>query len=494
MIAAFALIGELIILFATQRYGIALQSDSVGYIQVAREILQGRSIPSSFTLQPPLYPALLAFSALITFSDPLTISIWVNAFLFAGVIFLSGILLLRHLENFPALALLGTIGVLFSRALLGMALTAFSELLFILLSLVLFFSLEKFVGTNRRGWLALAIVATACACLTRYIGATLIATGALALLWMLRANRTRAFVSAGVFAVLSALPLVAWAIRNIIASGDPFGPRAASRYTLLENVALTMGTVANWFVPDSWAWIFYMLGILLVGVWLWTRFVQKAHYAQAPSLAPYIFYVIIFVAFLVITSTITAYNRIGTRLLSPIYVPLLLVMLVLFNQVWESLRVGFSKRLLNGAALGLVGLLFLFPVQTDWTTISRARAQGAGGYNTTQWRASETIHYVRTHRGELTDPIITNGPDVLYILADVNAISVLPKFQYASNERAYEADTLRGVYPPKPSTLVWLTNSERDDFLFTLPELQELTHLTLVTQLQDGAVYRMERK
>ncbi len=454
----FAFIGAFAVLLATQRYGIALQSDSVGYIQVAREILAGHGIPSSFTLQPPLYPALLAFSAAIAFSDPLTTAVGVNALLFAGIIFLSGILLLRHLENFTALALLGTIGVLLSRALLGMALTAFSELLFILLSLVLFFSLEKFVETNQRGWFAIAIVATACACLTRYVGVTLIAAGALALLWMLRANRTRAFVSAGIFAVLSALPFVAWAIRNIIVSGDPFGPRAVSRYTLLENVRLTAGTIANWFVPDDWSWIFYGAGILLVGAWLGTRVIQKANHNQAASLTPYVVYIVIFVAFLVITSTMTAYNRIGTRLLSPISVPLLLVMLVVFNQVLESLHSSLSKPLVNGAALALVGLLFLFPLQTDWTTIHRARAQGAGGYNTTQWRTSETIHYVQTHRGELIEPIITNGPDVLYILANVNASSILPKFRYASNEHAYQADALRGAYPAKPATLVWLTN------------------------------------
>lgn len=506
IIVLLSLLGAGLVLFATQRYGIGLQSDSVGYIQVARGILQGQGISPAFTLQPPLYPALLALGGLLAFSDPLHAAVWVNALLFAAVIFLSGIFFLRHLPNFPALALLGTIGVLVSRPVLNVTLVAFSELFFIALVLITLVSLEEFAATNQIRGLVFAILATACACLTRYLGVTLIAAGGCALVWMLRQQPRRAIFSASAFVVLSAFPLALWAIRNILVSGQPFGARASSRLTFIDNLNLTAGTFVNWFVPDEWAWFFAAALLALIAAFLILQFRKTTPLIQnyVPSLAPALLFSAFFTAFLIITSTTTAYNRIGTRLLSPIYVPSLLLVLVALDNILNSplpMGEGLGERGATGGralsrilTLIVIALLFLFPLQSNWTRIVRAAQDGAGGYSLTTWRTSDTIGYVRAHRQAFSRLLFTNGPDALYILADTDARSVPPKYQYASDEPAKNASNLRGTFPPQPSTLVWLDNLERDDFLFTLPELQNLTHLTLIAKLSDGSIYQMERK
>lgn len=496
VVGVMALAGLVFVLVVTQKYGIGLGTDGVAYIQLAREFLAGRGIAPTSTLQPPLYPITLALFGAITFSDPQSAIVFAHALMFAGVILVSGMILLLHLARFPLLALLGTFGVASSLALVNVALSAFSELEFILLVLVALPAIELYVESPRVRWMVVAIAATACACLTRYIGITLLGAGALALLWLLRANIKRALAAASVYAFFSALPLALWAGRNVIVSGELFGPRAPSRVTLFENVQLTLQTTAGWFAPDEWAWL--MWGVATIGL----TAVLIAHMAHtrthaandSASTSPYVLFVAFYVAFLILTASTTGINRIGTRFLAPIFVPAWLTALVWFDRVLDWLRTRMSSQLVNAFALMVVALALVHPVQRNFGNSARFIEQGAGGYNTTRWRTSETIQYVRRHRGELLPLSYTNGPDALYILADMNAQGTPAKFRYASNVRVNEAADLRGNFPPQTATLVWFDRIERDDFLFSLPELQEIAQLTLVKKLRDGAVYRMEKR
>lgn len=496
VIGAMALAGLGLALVATQKYGIGMGSDAVGYVQIARDILAGRGISPAYTLQPPLYPVTLAGIGAITFSDSLGAAVLAHALLFAGVIFVTGVLLLRRLADFPLLALLGALGVLFSLALSNVTLTAFSELEFIFLVLVALLSVERYAESLSTRWLVVAIFAAAGAGLTRYLGVALIGAGALALLWLLRAQPKRALIAASAFACFSALPLALWALRNWSNTGEPFGPRGASRVGLFENARLVVETFAGWFAPDALTWLVW--GVALVaGALAAAQSVVSAKTRDgktARSLAPYALFVAAYVLLLVMSATTTGINRIGTRLLSPIYVPAWLIAVVMFDRVMNLARARASPRLVNAAACLVVALALAYPLQRSAVIVARAVELGAGGYNSTRWRTSETIQYVRRHHAELTPPLYTNGVEVLYILGDVNAQSIPPKFQYASSERANDADALRGNFPPEPARLIWFERIERDDFLFSLAELDAMTRLTLVAKLRDGAVYRMEKR
>jgi hypothetical protein len=64
--------------------------------------------------QPPLYPALLAIIDLAFGIDPLTSASVVNAVLFGLIVYLTGVLLSRHLTSSVAFLLVGVATVLFS--------------------------------------------------------------------------------------------------------------------------------------------------------------------------------------------------------------------------------------------------------------------------------------------------------------------------------------------------------------------------------------------
>lgn len=495
LLTLFALGGAGLVFYACQKYGIGLAPDSVGYVQVARDILAGRGISAAFVLQPPLYPVTLAVGGWLTRSDPVDAAVWLNALWFADAIFCAGVLFLRHLK-FYALAVLGTFGVLAARPMVNVATTAYSEMLYIFLMLVAFLGLEFYFEKRGWRWLGVAIAATALACLTRYMGAALIGAGALAILAALWRERWRAALAAGGFTILSALPLGLWALRNVLISGEPFGARAASQFTLAENIRLALDTFGNWFVPNAFEGVFWV-GVGLVGIVFLYVVVTRRGESKAEdfaAIAPIGFFVVIFVSLMLITATTTGYNRINTRLLSPLYVPALILLIVMVERTLNPLRRRVDRRIVNVGALGLVALLCVFAVQTNVPLVTRAAERGAGGYNTMRWQTSETIAYVLAHRAALRATVYSNGPDALFMLADVDAQSILPKYQYASAERAFDASQLRGSYPPEPATLVWFDNIERDDFLFSLDELKGFTTIESVAQLADGAVYLIEKQ
>lgn len=496
MLWAIAFGAAVLVVIATSKYGIGLEADSVTYIQVAREIRAGQGISPAFTLQPPLYPMLLAVGSALTFSDPLDFAVWLHALLFGALVWMSGAMLLRELPHAPMLALLGALGVASARPLLNVAFVAFSELAFIFLTLATLVALTLFLETERARWFGLAMAAAALAWLARYIGVALLVTGALALLWLWRAAWRKKIYYAGAFGLAGGLPLALWALRNVVVAGEPFGARAASRFTLEDNLRVTAQTFANWFAPNEWSWVVYGALGLCVGVFI----VQMIRGAKnVPLERSRFFYVCalfcaVFVFMLVITATTTAYNRIGTRLLAPLFVPAWLLFVLILGRMVERQVSDARKKLVAALTLALLALFLIFPLQTLWARVERSLTQGAGGFNTTAWRASDTIRHVQTHRASFAPLLVSNSPDALYILADVRAQNLLPKFQHASQERAFDAETLRGAYPPEPVTLIWFDRAERNPFVFTLDEVREFTDVNLIQQLSDGAVYRMEKK
>lgn len=137
-------------------------------------------------------------------------------------------------------------------------------------------------------------------------------------------------------------------------------------------------------------------------------------------------------AFLVATSTTTAYDDINLRLLSPLH-PLLAVLLLagvgqLAGRGWPRLaRAGLAALLL--CSLGGIG-----------AALARYAEEGAGAgtgadrYNTAPWRHSETLDHLRRHPVE--GPLYSNAPEALYILNGQRA-ALAPRRQEGGSGRRW---------------------------------------------------------
>lgn len=182
-VVSLSLSAVFLILYATSTYGIGISPDSVGYIAVARNLADGNGFTdyqgNAFVIQPPLFPIALASVELLSGIDPEEGARFLNALVAGCTVGLGGFVLLRFVRG--PLVVLGGLAILFSTPQIAVSTYAWSEPLFNLLVLIFLTIIISHSSLGRREVVFLGVV-TALACLTRYIGYSLVATGVILIL------------------------------------------------------------------------------------------------------------------------------------------------------------------------------------------------------------------------------------------------------------------------------------------------------------------------
>lgn len=516
-LAILSVIGVAVILLATQNYGAGLSSDSVMYISTARNIANGSGAvgydQTPLVVFAPLYPALLALIDYVFGVDPVSSARIVNAILFGLIVYLSGILFLKHLKAFVAFALFGAASVPVAFPLIQVSLMAWSEPLFICFVLLYLILFDLYLSKGDTCWLLLLSLSVAFACLTRYLGVVLILTGVASIVLLGRHSPMVKFRHLCLFIAISAFPIGMWLTRNYFLSGTLFGPRAPSIYTLSQNVAFTLHTFLTWYAP-----LILLLCVLIlflyipkmvsthrsfviplrsaIGV-LVSFFTSRRKWSKVESVAleisPMVLFVVAHVGFLLISSTTTAYDRIDDRLLSPVFVPLTLLLLLLASGIPTLLteqRLSQKRIEILLTIVTAVWLVFLAGVTmlNAGVTSKQGRA-----FSSQSWKNSQTIRYV-LHSGIPDGVIYTNAPDALYLLANITGKRSPNKTMYNSPKIVNTLSSLKGVWPEEGKAyLVWLQAFDRKH-LFTPDELKTIADVQQIVRLEDGAIYRVTRK
>jgi hypothetical protein len=194
---------------------------------------------------------------------------------------------------------------------------------------------------------------------------------------------------------------------------------------------------------------------------------------------------------LVVTSSI-ALTPIDDRYLSPIFVPIVILILYLAKRLFmsldhEKLKVVASIIIFSG------GTILLLPSSKIAVSETKNRViSGAGGLNTRFWRESETAAFLSEDPQLATRTIFTNSPDAAYFLANVKSRYLPAK----SSDRKVAIDQLAeltGQWPAEESYLVWFNYIERT-WMFTDDELLSIVEVNDVNKFDDGAIYAISRK
>jgi hypothetical protein len=333
------------------------------------------------------------------------------------------------------------------------------------------------------------------------VGVTLIFWGALIIVIFHRGGLKRKIAHLLLFTLISALPMGIWIIRNYIVAGTLFGFSASSA-TLPQNLTFVFDSLVPWYIPGIItehrpilmfvsAVIVFFAGLSLKENWQsWKDALRPVSPAVLFSIINVLF-IIIYTVFVVISATNTNVT-IDSRMLSPIFVPLSLLILMLAQKLVEPFRRRFSRIDINYILIICVAIWMVYPIENTMFNIVELTQRGQG-YSGKSWEASKTIQYLLRHptlESECT--IYTNGYEVAYILAHVVAKAIPNKTVYNSPETAISS--LRGVWPEEDKAcLVWF-NKESRTYLFTVDELKGFANLDLIIQLDDGAIYSITRK
>ncbi len=471
--------------FALSRHGIGLSPDSAGYLAVAQNLLEGKGFLSyrgePFVSQPPLYPLAIATVSFFFSFAPTTSALLINVFLFAAVTHLSGRLAFLITKSFPI-----SIAVCFS-VISGVPVTwvsifAWSEILFIFFIIASIISMLLFISSkNIRDLLACSLL-VGCSCMTRYAGLFFIISFLLFMILLPDEKLGKKLYYLSTFLSISLFPITIWILRNYILSETLFGPRTGALLKAYELTLLLCDTFVSWFVPPIFILkneisLFILFNFLAFAF----LFICKSQVKNLNSL--FVITLIFLYPILIFTSSLRfAYDPIDHRLLSPVFVPLIIILLNFPYQTFHLyLKSRLSKRV-QSVLIILGGLVwFTHPALSTLILGLEVRQEGKG-YHAVHWQTSETLAYVRQVGKQLTRlPIYTNDPEGLYFLAHIQAehLPFHPRPTWPETGRAY---------------LIRFKPAYRGECLDIIEGLRHSADIRLLAHFSDGEIYLVTHK
>ncbi|HXH56655.1 glycosyltransferase family 39 protein [Iamia sp.] len=495
-----ALAAAVLTMVATAR-GPGLTPDSMNYLSAGLNLAEGHGLRTfrgmALTVFPPGLPTVVAVGQWLGVSVEWTVRTF-NAGAAAASVVLGARLLRNHVRT-PVLVSVATVLLAISPPLLAVGRMAWTEPAFIVASLALVLVLERLATTHRRvAWLVVAGTLVALAFLFRYAGIVLIPTGALAILlgrW--RHGWRDAVTSASAFSALSAVVPVAWALRNRGVDGTAMGFRPPSTdgpATVGERFASTLG---EWALPSpapAWlqgATVVAALLLLSAGLLLGARagvaLRQRLQVPAAVRLVPLLLFVGAYATYLALAQLATALNPIGTRLMSPLWVPLVVLGTVGLERLPLCVPEP-RRRLARSVGAGLL-VLFVLGQGVAAARDVRAAAVNGVGYAVPSRLSPDLAAAVRDLPGEAI--LYTNDPNGLWAASQRQPLRSSPaKGDYRTGEaRALPARFLR-LTACNDSYLAW-SDRETHDYFFTPDELEEHVQLTVAAAEADGTLYRI---
>lgn len=511
------------ILFISMSQGVGVGGDATIYITSARNLLAGKGLglidaAGDFRLIPyfpPFYSLVLAFFGLFT-SNLSLVAMILNLVFFAGLIFLITFWTLRISDRmFPGL-LLGLL-IAGSPIMIPAYSWAMSEPLSILLSFGGLILLEKSLIENRRALFWISAVLLALSFLTRYSSAAFIGAAVLLIFFFEGETLKERFLAALGYGLTSVVPMIVWLVMDFtqtatVSSRSMLSGRTAELWAAFVPKLKHVFTL--WLLPESLAVTmpgflvtFVTICILLFSVgFLVGSIIALRNGTQYPRYARMFFLLSSFnllYLLLIILVSLNTYPpiTINSRMLLPVYVSNFWQIYLLF-----ALFAEYNHNLARSFVFNTA--LFLFTVFNCYrgVRIANQNAIDGLGYNSTAWKNSETIAYIRENIPE-DRQIVTNEETALLYLLDrrtwpMHEVYVNePDKEYYTyeSETGVEQDASRRTFREGGAYLVVFDTFEDQmaDIYGenTRARIEKLfENLTLLFDGDDGMIYTLEKK
>ena len=347
-IAALCVLGVSLILYFT-RSSPGMSGDSVWYVMGAENMLAGKGYSrtsgggeiKSITHFPPFFSIVLAGLGSLGF-DLIEGSRWLNAIMFGVSAFLTWRLIHQYTGS-KWVSLAGAVLFLGSSSLIKYHSWVMSEGLYILLQLTVFSLLIAYINSKKNILWVLAAVITGAGILTKYIGFSLLFSGALTIYFFSEKDRKTKIINSLLYIFVAFLPVVVWFMRNSALRGNLTNRTLTYHPMRLDLLAIYKYEIGNWFLFHRLiAWgrrfliaafigVFGPLYFLCAQIKEW-RSKQPVHQNKTRAL-PWllIFYTLAFLMILVINSTFldaATTPSAPERYLAPLYVTSIILILI----------------------------------------------------------------------------------------------------------------------------------------------------------------------
>lgn len=427
-LAVIAALGGFLFSYATPD-GLALVNDSVGYINGAQNLADGRGYVRNsggdelkpITNFPPLYSLVLSV-LLRSGLQPFEAAWWLGFILYLVNLVLVGLLgwQVTGSRGFgaAAAAVFGALEPFFR-----FQLAAMSEPVFFLTHFLGLLAAGRYFQTRKTRWIVLAGVLASLSYLTRYIGAALLISVGLAVLVFIPGWRQR--LRAAAWFVVGAVPgLAVWTLRNVNTTGSAANRQMEFHSIPQAKIQEGIETFWGWLLPDRLRLVeraYPLLAVLLVvaagvllgwAVWLvWKGFSQTSRPGKTQPALVWLqaIYPLVYLAVLTMTLMfLDASVNYEARILAPPFFSVVLLIIAAAAALWR-------QKLLVMRWVGAAGLLVMLLVfATDLRETVNEFHRGGQGFADPAWTARESIAMLRELPEAQT--VYTNRPQAVLLL------------------------------------------------------------------------------
>lgn len=319
----FAVAAFLLVMMCMPNTGAIYTHDSQSYEYAASTLLETGQLKyfgydTPVVQWPPFYILIIAVIRFFGVSLEEG-AMWINAICFAYLLYACANWLYSCLKvkwlTIPALVLM-----LASVPLVMVSGYAWTEMLFIFLSVLAMMFMLQFIHRQKQGWLIAASVVSALGWLTRYIGIVMIGVLAIMLFISVRPI-ARKFKLTFIYLAFSCGPMSLWVLRNYLISGTFTGGRQPGLFTLADNIELSIEVFRSWnsYLTPVFPFIAMVLLLSLIAITFFLEKKKKKKAEQPTEICTIILFIAFYAITLLISATNTAMDPINTRLWAPIY-------------------------------------------------------------------------------------------------------------------------------------------------------------------------------
>jgi hypothetical protein len=481
-----AIIGYYIIHMFARYSGIGISPDSIMYASTAQNIHDHFSLitfnNTPLVFFPVFYPFFLSVWIFLSGgADPVSMGPVINGLLFATTIFLTGYITTKFKAPSIVYKWLILAAVVLSPALQEIYTYLWSETLFILEIMIFIIAYRQYLQTHSTKALITVGIVAAITCITRYAGITLIATGGLLILIDGRLLPKKKFIHLFSFGLIAILPLVCNLILNAHNTGLSTGTREPSITPFHENLYYFGTVMLDWAgLPESFdpaAVAFAVIVVLGLSTLLIVRTIQH-HLNSYENII--ICFTLVYGLFILIIATVSRFERMNSRLLSPMFIPLLLSFTCWVPDLIKYIK--FDKKWLLAAPFVVAMLAFEYTIlKVDLQRYDDFKDYGIPGYTDDDWNKSDFVVFLKTHKNIFKPgySIYTDADEAVYMFARIHS-TLLP-------HRFFAKDVAK-VYQQKRFYLIDFKNLENTE-LIGLKDIQAHKTLKKLYDFKDGAVY-----
>jgi hypothetical protein len=480
-----AIIGFVLIQIFSKHSGIGVSPDAVTYLSTARHLAEGKGFLSFDNLPmvdfPIFYPLFLAAISFFTRLDPLVYGAWTNGILFAMLLYLSGGIMNGFYKSNGWYKRILICCILLSPAIQEVYSYLWSETIFLLLIFLFIICISNYLRHTNWKWLFISTVICAIACLTRYAGVFLVATGVCIIFFNDGISWRRRIIHCLLFGISSILLLLINIIRNFLLTGLAMGPRPKNDTGFLSILEYFGGVLCDWLLIERNPVLAFMLIFIVFAAFTLT-IVFTYHRKKKDFRFEYIMAItgLTYSLFMLITSTLIRYEQFTNRLLSPMLIPLLWSLSWWIPALISRLTV--QMKWVTGFVCLLAAAWFMnTQLAADWEYFDGVKDAGMPGYREDPFVQSEIVRFVEKNKGGF-DPrfqIYSNAGEAVYFITGLPARQ-LPFEVFPAKLQQY--------YDLKNSYLVWFRDLDNPE----MPGLNTILknkNMVLVKQLSDGALY-----